>query len=84
MTRRETNSMTMRIPAMAMKKAAGVESGSMAANLATSTCARRLNNTIGLIEIADLDGADSEINEEELEQFIASFPIDPWGPAGAR
>ena len=54
------------------------------ANLATSTCTRRLNNTGGLIEIVDLDGDDSGISEEELEQFIASFPIDPWGPAGAR
>jgi hypothetical protein len=58
------------------------ESGT--ANPATSTCTRRLNNTGGLIEIVDLDGANSGISEEELEQFIASFPIDPWGPAGAR
>ena len=58
--------------------------GSGATNLATSTCTRRLNNNGGLIETVDLDGDDSGISEEELEQFIASFPIDPWGPAGAR
>jgi hypothetical protein len=51
------------------------ESGT--ANMASSTCTRRLNNTGGLIEIVDLDGAHSGISEEELEQFIARFPIDP-------
>jgi hypothetical protein len=50
------------------------ESGT--ANLATLTCTRRLNNTGGLIEIVDLDGDDSGISEEELDQFIASFPIE--------
>ncbi len=58
------------------------ESG--AANLATSTCTRRLNKAGGLIETIDLDGCDAGISEEEMEQFIASFPIDPWTPAVAR
>jgi hypothetical protein len=58
------------------------ESG--AANLATSTCTRRLNNSGGLIEIVDLDGADSGISEEELENFIASFPIEASGHARSR
>jgi hypothetical protein len=58
------------------------ESG--AANLATSTCTRRLNNAGGLIEIVDLDGADSGISEEELERFIAGFPIEAWGPTKSR
>jgi hypothetical protein len=58
--------------------------GSGAASLATSTCTRRLDNTGGLIETVDLDGDDSEISEEELEQFVASFPIDPRPHAGAR
>jgi hypothetical protein len=55
-----------------------------APNLATSTCTRRLNNTGGLIEIVDLDGADSAIGEEELEDFIASFPIEAFGHPGSR
>ena len=58
--------------------------GSGAANLATSTCTRRLNNTGGLIEIVDLDGDDSGISEEELETFVARFPISTPDGRGER
>jgi hypothetical protein len=43
-----------------------------------------LNDTGGLIESIHLDGDDSRIGEEELEQFIASFPIAAWPYAGSR
>ena len=43
-----------------------------------------LDNTGGLMETVDLDGDGSGISEEQLEQFIASFPIDPWPRVGPR
>jgi len=51
------------------------------ANLATSTYTRVLNDTGGLIETVKLDGDEDSIGEEELEKFIASFPIAAWGHA---
>ncbi|MGA2715627.1 MAG: hypothetical protein ABSG41_21215 [Bryobacteraceae bacterium] len=45
-----------------------------AANLAKSTC-RRLLRAGGITDIVELDGDDASISEEELETFIASFPI---------
>jgi hypothetical protein len=46
-----------------------------ALNLATSTCQRTLNAGGAVTEIVKLDGRDEDIGEEELEKFIASFPI---------
>ena len=43
-------------------------------NLATSTCTRRLAPNGVLTEVIDLDGGDS-LSDEELERFIARFPI---------
>ena len=45
-------------------------------NLATSTCRRTLNPGGGIFEIVELDGDDDGLSEEELEKFIASFPIE--------
>jgi hypothetical protein len=44
-------------------------------SLATSTCRRTLNPGGAVTEIVELDGRDEDIDEEELEKFIASFPI---------
>ena len=48
--------------------------GSEPANLATSTCTRYVRDGV-LTEVVDLDGARGSISDEELEKFIASFPI---------
>jgi hypothetical protein len=44
-------------------------------SLATSTCRRTLNPGGAVTEIVELDGRDEDIDDEELEKFIASFPI---------
>ena len=44
------------------------------ANLATSTCRRSLGSGL-LMELVELDGDDASLGEEELEQFVQSFPI---------
>jgi hypothetical protein len=48
--------------------------GSEPANLVTSTCTRYVRDGV-LTEVVDLDGARGSIGDEELEKFIASFPI---------
>ena len=53
-------------------------------NLATSSCTRTLNTAGGLIETVKLDGDDAGISEEELEKFIASFPVVAFAPARSR
>ena len=50
--------------------------GSAAANLATSTCTRYVRDGL-LTEVVQLDGARGSISDEELETFVARFPIDP-------
>jgi hypothetical protein len=45
-------------------------------NLATSTCQRTLNPEGAITEIVDLDGDGGRLSEEELERFIAGFPIE--------
>jgi len=45
------------------------------ANLATSTCTRMLNAAGGIIETVKLDGDEASVSPDELEKFIASFPI---------
>jgi hypothetical protein len=57
--------------------------GSGAANLATSTCTRYVRDGV-LTEVVDLDGDGARIGSDELERFIASFPIDVPERAGAR
>jgi hypothetical protein len=44
-------------------------------NLATSSCRRLLNPGGAVNEIVQLDGRAEDIDEEGLEKFIASFPI---------
>ena len=46
------------------------------ANLATSTCTRYVRDGL-LTEVVQLDGARGSISDEELETFVARFPIDP-------
>ena len=46
------------------------------ANLATSTCTRYVRDGL-LTEVVQLDGAMGSISDEELETFVARFPIDP-------
>ena len=43
-------------------------------NLSNSTCTRRRGSE-GIAEIVHLDGDREEISDEDLENFIASFPI---------
>jgi hypothetical protein len=45
------------------------------ANLATSTCIRRLQNG-KLTEIVHLDGSSENLTSEAIEQFVRSFPIE--------
>jgi hypothetical protein len=44
-------------------------------NLAASRCRRLLNTGGAVNEIIELDGRAEDIDEEGLEKFIASFPI---------
>jgi hypothetical protein len=44
------------------------------ANLAKSTCLRYIRNDC-LTEVVELHGDDSGISDEQLEEFIAGFPI---------
>jgi hypothetical protein len=45
-------------------------------NLATSTCRRTLNPGGCITEIVELDGNEDRLSQEELEKFIAGFPIE--------
>jgi hypothetical protein len=44
-------------------------------NLATSTCTRTLGPDGALTEVVHLGGGRDGLNDEDLEKFIASFPI---------
>jgi len=44
-------------------------------NLATSTCSRRLGPDGALTEVVYLDGCGDDLSSEDLERFIAAFPI---------
>jgi hypothetical protein len=45
-------------------------------NLATSTCERRLGRDAQLTEIVHLDGGRDDFTDEQLEKWIATFPIE--------
>ena len=45
-------------------------------NLASSTCKRTLGTNGLLTEIVDLDGSDQGVTDEDLEEFIAGFPVE--------
>ena len=47
------------------------------------TCTRWLRAGF-LTEVVELNGDDSEIGDEELEKFVASFPVEICGHARAR
>jgi hypothetical protein len=47
-----------------------------------STCSRTRNADGGLTEIIDLSSRDEDMGEEELERFIAAFPIRPGPQCG--
>ena len=53
-------------------------------NLAASTCRRRLNPGRAVTEIVELHGRAEDIGEEDLERFIASFPVQVSGDMRAR
>jgi hypothetical protein len=44
-------------------------------NLDTSTCTRLLTESGALSEVVILDGSGGDLTEEELEQFVQSFPV---------
>jgi hypothetical protein len=44
--------------------------------LANSTCKRTLGANGSLTEIVELDGSGEHLTDEDLEKFIASFPIE--------
>jgi hypothetical protein len=53
------------------------------ANLTTSTCMRYVRDGV-LTEVVDLDGARGSISDEELETFVARFPISNPDGRGER
>jgi len=59
--------------------------GSGAANLATSACTRYIRDGL-LTEVVQVDGAGGSISddEDELETFVARFPISAPGGRGER
>jgi hypothetical protein len=59
---------------------AGYEDGSPL-NLENSTCDRQIWPDGSLFEIVMLDGPIEELTEEELEAFIARYPIRRNTPA---
>ncbi|MEP7353988.1 MAG: hypothetical protein ABI824_12220 [Acidobacteriota bacterium] len=46
------------------------------ANLATSKCWRTRCNNGALIELVQLDGGMEGLSQNELDRFVASFPIE--------
>jgi hypothetical protein len=44
-------------------------------NLSTSRCTRTLSTDGFLMEVVRLDGIRTGLGEEELERFVASFPV---------
>lgn len=46
------------------------------ANLANSTCTRRIDAKGALTEIVHLDGGREGLSDGDLEAFIASFPVE--------
>ena len=47
------------------------------ADLARSTCRRTLCAGGELIEYVQLNGSRESVSDEDLERFIASFPVEP-------
>lgn len=53
-------------------------------DLAASKCHRTLCTGNTIMERVDVDGDASEIGKEELEAFVASFPVVPARRTGTR
>jgi hypothetical protein len=49
-------------------------------SLTTSTCSRTLCGDGTLLEVVDLDGTRADLSEEELDRFVATFPIQMLAP----
>jgi hypothetical protein len=45
-------------------------------NLANSTCRRTLAPNGLMTQIVTLDGSDQGLTDEDLEEFVASFPVE--------
>jgi hypothetical protein len=48
-------------------------------NLAECRCTRTLNENGAVTEMVWLNGSSNDMSEEELEKFIASFPVQRAG-----
>jgi hypothetical protein len=48
-------------------------------NLATSRCTRTLCPNGTLLEVVHLDGIHGNLNDEELDRFVGSFPVNIMG-----
>jgi hypothetical protein len=46
------------------------------ANLANSKCRRTLAPNGLLTEVVELDGSSADLTDEDLERFIAGFPVE--------
>jgi hypothetical protein len=44
-------------------------------NLSTSRCTRTRNSNNSITEFVELDGSREELTDEELQRFVARFPI---------
>ncbi len=53
-------------------------------NLANSTCKRMLCSNGTLMEMISLDGDRQGISDEQIDRFVASFPIETVRQGGAR
>ena len=48
-------------------------------NLATSRCTRTLCPNGTLLEVVHLDGIRGNLNDEEVDRFVGSFPVNIMG-----
>jgi len=53
-------------------------------DLEQSGCTRTLSSDGCLAELVDLNGDDPMPSEEELDRFVARFPIVPWPDAAEK
>jgi hypothetical protein len=51
-------------------------------NLETSSCTRMLSEDGVLTEVVRLDGISASFSEDELERFLARFPVQISGAVG--
>ena len=46
-------------------------------NLGTSTCSRTMNPSGVIMELVHLDGGLDGLSDEDLDRWVATFPIEP-------